>query len=106
MEVRVRFFGNYRALIDSPELTLELDAASLSPLDVLRFLAQKYGEKLWMALVSDKAAEVRLKSGIRIAVGDDFLDFNSDLRTPLAKGFYRSGKPINVFVFPALMGGR
>ena len=25
MEVRVRVFGNYRALIDSPELTLELD---------------------------------------------------------------------------------
>lgn len=106
MEVRVRFFGNYRALIDSPELTLELDDGPASPLDVLRFLTERYGEKLRAALVSDKARGVRLKSGIRIAVGDDFLDFNSDLRIPLTKGSYGSGKPINVFIFPALMGGR
>ena len=106
MEVRVRFFGNYRALIDSPELTLELDDGPASPLDVLRFLTERYGEKLRAALVANKAGGVRLKSGIRIAVGDDFLDSNSDLRTPLTKGSYGSGKPINVFIFPALMGGR
>ena len=106
MEVRVRFFGNYRALIDSPELTLELEDGPASPLDVLRFLTERYGKKLRAALVSDKARGVRLKSGIRIAVGNDFLDFSSDLRAPLAKGSYGSGKPINVFIFPALMGGR
>ena len=106
MEVMVRFFGNYRALVDSPELKLELDDGSATPIDVLRFLTERYGEKLRAALLADKAGGVRLKSGIRIAVGNDFLDFSSDLHTPLAKGSYGSGKPINVFIFPALMGGR
>lgn len=106
MEVMVRFFGNYRALIDSPELTLELDDERATPLDVLRFLTERYGQKLRTALVADERGEARLRSGIRIAVGDEVIDFSSDLHTPLVKGSYALEKPIRVFIFPSLMGGR
>jgi molybdopterin converting factor small subunit len=106
MQVTVRFFGNYRALIDSPQFTLELDDERATPLDVLNSLTERYGSKLRTALVVDRGGQAYLKSGIRIAVGDEIIDFSSDLRSPVAKGSYAPGKPIKVFIFPSLMGGR
>lgn len=106
MQVTVRFFGNYRALIDSPQFTFELDDGQATPLQVLNMLTQRYGDRLRTALMVERAGEAHLKSGIRIAVGDEVIDFSSDLRTPLVKGSYTSEKPIGVFIFPALMGGK
>lgn len=106
MQVTIRFFGNYRALIDSPQFTLELDEARATPLNVLDALTERYGDRLRTALAVERAGEIHLKPGIRIAVADEIIDFSSDLRTPLVKGSCTSDKPIRVFIFPSLMGGR
>ncbi|HYB91981.1 MAG TPA: MoaD/ThiS family protein [Candidatus Binataceae bacterium] len=106
MQVSVRFFGNYRALVDSPQFTFEIAEEQATPLNVLDALTERYGEKMRTALIVNRGGEVRLKPGIKIAVGDEIIDFSSDLRTPLEKGSYTSEKPIRVFIFPSLMGGR
>lgn len=106
MQVTVRFFGNYRALVDSAQFTLELDEQPVTLLDLLNSLGARYGSKLRTALVIDRAGEAHLRSGIRVAIGDEIIDLSSDLRKPLGKDFHASDQPIRIFIFPALMGGR
>jgi hypothetical protein len=106
MQVGIRFFGNYRGLIDSPGLTVELDDERATVMDVLNLLTERAGDNLRSALLVERSGEVRLKAGIRIAVGDEMIDSTSDLRAPVVQGSYTSEKPIRIFIFPSLMGGR
>lgn len=105
MEVRVKFYGNYRRLIDMPEVTLEVEEEA-TPLHVVRSLAGHCGEKLRAALLAEKGGRVRLQAGIRIAVGEEIIDCTSDLQRPLVRRANSSETPIEVFIFPPLMGGR
>ena len=105
MFVTVRFYGSYRRLIDSPEVGLELDDDATA-LDLVRLLGERVGETLRAALLAEKERGMRLQSGVRIAVGDEVIDFASELQKPLiTKGSGAPG-PIRVFIFPPLMGGR
>ncbi len=106
MQVAVRFFGNYRALLDSAQLTLDFDADRATPLEVLNALGERFGSGLRTALLVDRGGEAHLKPGIRIAIGDEIIDSSADLRTLVLKRSSASDKPIRVFVFPSLMGGR
>jgi molybdopterin converting factor small subunit len=102
MEARVRFYGNYRRLVQAPEVSLEI-ADEATPLDLVRCLAARCGDQLRAVLLVEKDGSTRLQAGVRIAVGAEVIDFSSDLHQPLARG---AGRPIEVFIFPPLMGGR
>jgi len=105
MEVRVRFFGNYRQLVNSSQIVLTL-ASEATPIDVVRMLGKSYGEGLRSALMSEHDGVVRLRPGIRIAIGDEVIDCAGDLDRPLCEtafGFDEAG--IQVFIFPSLSGG-
>ncbi len=102
MKARVRFYGNYRRLMQASEVCVEI-GDDATPLDLVRCLAAQCGEKLRAALLTEKNGCARLQAGIRIAIGAEVIDFASDLHQPLARD---AGKPIEVFIFPPLMGGR
>ncbi len=105
MDVRVRFFGNYRRLADSSQTVLKL-ASRATPIDVVRALGERYGESLRCALISEDEGFRRLRPGIRIAVGDEVIDCATDLDRPLyaiAPGPHET--EIQVFIFPSLSGG-
>ena len=104
MQVTVRFYGNYRRLMNAPEVTLEV-GADATPLAVVYALAGRYGEGLRAALLSEGRGAVRLKPGVRMAVGDEVIDSMADLEKPLALSAAKPATAIEVFVFPPLMGG-
>jgi molybdopterin converting factor small subunit len=103
MEVSVRFYGNYRPLLKTSEVRLEVEEGA-SALDVLCSLGDQYGEKLRRALLSEKGGKARLQAGVRMAVGDEIVDFASDLSQPFIKATNGS-EPVELFIFPALVGG-
>ncbi len=104
MNIRVRFFGNYRRLVDSPQTLLNLGERA-TPIDVVRSLAEIYGENLRSALITDRDGVIRLRPGIRIALGDEIIDCGSELTSPFHP--IAAGRPsqIEVFIFPSLTGG-
>jgi molybdopterin converting factor small subunit len=104
VEVRVKFYGNYRRLVDGSEVTLELgEGANL--LQLVASLAERCGERLRAALICEDRGGVRLQSGVRIALGEEIIDSAGDLRKPLPPSASRSERPIEVFVIPSIMGG-
>lgn len=103
MVVTVRFYGNFRRLINTAEVGLEV-ADGATPLDLVNSLVERLGEKLRPALLADK--EGRLQAGVRIALGDEILDCASDLKQPLVRLAKGSETPIRLFMFTSLMGGR
>jgi molybdopterin converting factor small subunit len=105
MEVRVKFYGNYRRLLPTPEVRLEVGDGA-TPVDVVRSLGEQYGEKVRAALLAEKDGRTHLQAGIRIAVGEEIIDCTSDLQRPLTSTVQNSHRPIEVFIFPPLMGGR
>lgn len=104
MNVRVRFYGNYRRLTDSSQTVLALDSGA-TPIDVVRTLADRYGENLRTALMSEREGVARLRPGIRIAVGDEVIDCGAELNRPLRAVAAGSQAQIEVFIFPSLSGG-
>lgn len=104
MNIRVRFFGNYRRLVDSPQTFLHLSEGA-TPIDVVGSLAEIYGENLRSALVSDRDGVVRLRPGIRIALGDEIIDCGSELNHPMQGMDGGRAPQIEVFIFPSLTGG-
>ncbi len=104
MNIRVRFFGNYRRLVDSPQTFLNLREGA-TPIDVVGSLAEIYGENLRSALVTDRDGMVRLRPGIRIALGDEIIDCGSELTSPLQGMLPGRAPQIEVFIFPSLTGG-
>lgn len=105
MEVQVKFYGNYRRLIPTSEVKLEV-GDEVTPFDVVCSLCEQYGEKVRAALLAEKAGRTHLQAGIRIAVGEEIIDCTSDLQRPLTSKVQNSHRPIEVFIFPPLMGGR
>ncbi len=104
MNIRVRFFGNYRRLFDSPQTFLNLSEGA-TPIDVVSSLAEIYGENLRSALVTDREGSVRLRPGIRIALGDEIIDCGCELTSPLPAACAGHAPEIEVFIFPSLTGG-
>ncbi len=104
MNIRVRFFGNYRRLVDSPQTVLTLDDGA-SAIDVVGSLSAIYGENLRAALLTERAGVVRLRPGIRIALGDEIIDCGSELNRPLPGLAHAHPSQIEVFIFPSLTGG-
>lgn len=105
MEVQVKFYGNYRRLFPTPEVKFEVgEGATL--FDVVRSLGEQYGEQVRAALLVEKDGKIRLQAGIRIAVGEEIIDCTSDLQQPLTNKVPHAPRPIEVFIFPPLMGGR
>ncbi|MEW6296286.1 MAG: hypothetical protein AB1671_00910 [Thermodesulfobacteriota bacterium] len=105
MEVQVKFYGNYRRLFPTPEVKLEV-GNQVTPFDVVCALCEQYGEKARAALLAEKEGKTRLQAGVRIAVGEEIIDCTSDLQQPLTSKVQHSHRPIEVFIFPPLMGGR
>ncbi len=104
MNIRVRFFGNYRRLVDSPETFLTLGDGA-APIDVVASLAGIYGESLRSALITDREGVLRLRPGIRIALGDEIVDCGSELSSPFRAISAVRPTQIEVFIFPSLTGG-
>lgn len=104
MNIRVRFFGNYRRLVDSPQTFLNLGAGA-TPIDVVDSLAEIYGKNLRSALMTDRDGVARLRPGIRIALGDEIIDCGSELNNPLQGISSAHDSQIEVFIFPSLTGG-
>lgn len=104
MNIRVRFFGNYRRLVDSPQTFLTLNEGATA-IDVVGSLTEIYGENLRSALLTDRDGVIRLRPGIRIALGDEIIDCGSELDHPLQAIFTSHPAQIEVFIFPSLTGG-
>jgi molybdopterin converting factor small subunit len=104
LNVRVRFFGSYRRLVDSPETVLTLENGA-TPLDLVYTLAERYGEQLRSALLAEREGFVRLRPGIRIGLGDELLDCGAELDHPLRGISAGRDWQIEVFIFPSLTGG-
>lgn len=104
MQARVRFYGNYRRFVREPEVILDL-ADAATALDLARGLVERCGEPLRATLLTEKNGTVRFQAGVRISVAGDIIDFSSDLDVPLMSHAETREVPIQVFVFPPLMGG-
>ena len=103
MEVRVKFYGNFRPLLGTSEVRVEVGEQS-TPFDVVRLLAEQCGPKVRAALLVERDEKVRLQSGVRMAMGDEIIDFVSDLHKPFIEQM-KSSTPIELFIFPGLVGG-
>jgi molybdopterin converting factor small subunit len=105
MEVQIKFYGNYRRLFPTPEVRFEV-GEEVTPFDIVRSLGEQYGEQVRAALLVEKEGAIHLQAGIRIAVGEEIIDCTSDLQRPLTSKVPPASRPIEVFIFPPLMGGR
>jgi hypothetical protein len=78
----------------------------VTPFEVVCALCEQYGEKARAALLAEKEGSTHLQAGIRIAVGEEIIDCSCDLQRPLTRKVEQAHRPIEVFIFPPLMGGR
>lgn len=98
MEVRVNFFGIFRLLVPSPQISLYLpDGSSL--LDLINLLSQQYGEKFKKMILKEGGQFPRLQPEVILSINQVIWNWTSDLTRPL------EAEKVNVLFIPPFYGG-
>jgi len=104
VEVKVRFYGQFRLLVESGKITLHIDPPA-TLLDLINHLCQQYGDKMKRMLIREDTGKPRLKPEVHIAVKGKSWDFTSDL-VALNEVLGENDREIEVFFIPPLQGGK
>jgi molybdopterin converting factor small subunit len=104
LEVKVNFYGQFRLLVESGKITLNLEPP-VTLLNLINTLYQLYGDKMRRMLLNDNAGKPRLKPEVHIAIKGKNWDYTSDL-SALNEVLGENDREIEVFFIPPLQGGK